>query len=164
MCSANMRLRQSAHTACGSWTWVYSSFPEAPPTGSLHYVTASSDATWERNPKLSTELAFPNRLRKPWWWLKHSVEMSARISKLSWYQRTLFSVYAGANWEATTSTFFYHLRTWNYCDSDLPVVLDWLPKLVNNGLSVWSHQLVSRSISESDGVFVFHSGCVLLEK
>jgi len=32
----------------------------------------------------------------PWWRLKHSVEVLARFSDLkSWYQRTLFSVYAG---------------------------------------------------------------------
>ena len=40
----------------------------------------------------------------PWWWLEHSVETSAKLFPiLSWYQRTLFSVYAGADWEATTS-------------------------------------------------------------
>jgi len=35
-------------------------------------------------------------------WALHSVKTSARFSTLSWYQRTLFSVYAGANWEAIT--------------------------------------------------------------
>jgi len=35
--------------------------------------------------------------------LKHSVEMSARFFQSQiWNQRTLFSIYAGANWEATT--------------------------------------------------------------
>jgi len=38
---------------------------------------------------------------------KHSVETSPKF--LSWYRRTLVSIYAGANWEATTSS---SLRLW----------------------------------------------------
>ena len=36
------------------------------------------------------------------------------FQSLSWYQRTLFSVYAGANWEATTPKLKYYISTAPY--------------------------------------------------
>jgi len=39
----------------------------------------------------------------PLWRPKLSVKRQRGFPISSWYQRTLFFVYAGANWEATTS-------------------------------------------------------------
>ena len=68
------------------------------PLSPLVFLSSPSSFTEYHAELIVLFLNSPLPRLSPWWWLIHSVEMLAKFFwSQSWYQRTLFSIYVGAN-------------------------------------------------------------------